>query len=66
MRLRRLVIGSRGCARRRTAWADSNMGHAYGADEGCNETVVLGACFSAEDGLMDSVLNLHGQSGAFG
>jgi hypothetical protein len=42
------------------------MGLAYVAGEGCNKTVVLGACSSAEDGLMDSLLDLHGRSGAFG
>jgi hypothetical protein len=47
-------------------YVDSNMGLAYVAGEGCNKTVVLGACSSAEDGLMDSLLDLHGRSGAFG
>ena len=41
------------------------MGHAC-AGEGCNKTVVLGARSGAEGGLMDSLLNLHGQGGAFG
>ena len=41
-------------------YIDSNMGHAYVAAEGCDEAVVLGVCSSAEDGLMDSLLNLHG------
>jgi transcriptional regulator with XRE-family HTH domain len=41
-------------------YLDSNMGHAYVAAEGCDEAVVLGVCSSAEDGLMDSLLNLHG------
>lgn len=41
-------------------YIDSNMGHAYVAGEGCDEAVVLGVCSSAEDGLMDSLLNLHG------
>lgn len=47
-------------------YVDSNRGHAYVAGEGCNETVVLGACSGAEGGLMDSLLNLHGRGGAFG
>jgi len=35
------------------------MGHAYVTGEGCDEAVVLGVCSSAEDGLMNSLLNLH-------
>lgn len=41
-------------------YLDSNMGHAYVAGEGCDEAVVLGVCSSAEDGLMDSLMNLRG------
>jgi transcriptional regulator with XRE-family HTH domain len=41
-------------------YIDSNMGHAYLTGEGCNEAVVLGVCSSSEDGLMDSLMNLHG------
>ncbi|MBC9032262.1 helix-turn-helix transcriptional regulator [Sphingomonas sp. JC676] len=41
-------------------YIDSNMGHAYLTAEGCDEAVVLGVCSSAEDGLMDSLMNLHG------
>lgn len=41
-------------------YIDSNMGHAYVTAEGCDEAVVLGVCSSAEDGLMDSLMNLHG------
>lgn len=41
-------------------YLDSNMGHAYVTGEGCDEAVVLGVCSSAEDGLMDSLMNLHG------
>jgi len=40
-------------------YIDSNMGHAYVTGEGCDEAVVLGVCSSAEDGLMNSLLNLH-------
>jgi transcriptional regulator with XRE-family HTH domain len=43
-------------------YIDSNMGHAYVAGEGCDEAVVLGVCSSSEDSLMDSLLNLHGES----
>jgi len=41
-------------------YIDSNMGHAYVTAEGCEEAIVLGVCSSAEDGLLDSLLNLHG------
>ena len=41
-------------------YIDSNMGHAYLTGDGCDEAVVLGVCSSAEDGLMDSLMNLHG------
>jgi transcriptional regulator with XRE-family HTH domain len=41
-------------------YIDSNMGHAYVTAEGCDEAVVLGVCSSAEDGLMDTLMDLHG------
>ncbi len=41
-------------------YIDSNMGHAYVAAEGCNEASVLGVCSSAEEGLMESLMELHG------
>ena len=41
-------------------YIDSNMGHGYVTAQGCDEAVILGVCSSAEDGLMDSLLNLHG------
>jgi len=41
-------------------YIDSNMGHAYLAAEGCNEATVLGVCSSADDGLLDSLMSLHG------
>ncbi|MEP9358349.1 XRE family transcriptional regulator [Sphingomonas sp. KR3-1] len=41
-------------------YIDSNMGHGYVTGDGCDEAVILGVCSSAEDGLMDSLLNLHG------
>jgi transcriptional regulator with XRE-family HTH domain len=40
-------------------YIDSNMGHAYLAGEGCTEAVVISVCSSAEESLMDSLLNLH-------
>jgi hypothetical protein len=36
------------------------MGHAYVAAEGCDEATVLGVCSSAEEGLMESLMELHG------
>lgn len=41
-------------------YLDSNMGHAYVAAEGCEEATVLGLCSSAEEGLMQSLMELHG------
>jgi transcriptional regulator with XRE-family HTH domain len=41
-------------------YIDSNMGHAYLAADGCNEATVLGVCSSADDGLLDSLMSLHG------
>ncbi len=43
-----------------SVYIDSNMGHAYLAGEGCREAVVLCACSSVEESLMESLLNLHG------
>ncbi len=37
------------------------MGHAYLTAKDCDEAVVLGVCSSAEDGLMDSLMDLHGE-----
>lgn len=42
-------------------YIDSDMGHAYVAGKDCEEAIVLGLCSSAEDGLMDSLMNLHGE-----
>jgi hypothetical protein len=36
------------------------MGHAYVAADGCEEATVLGVCSSADEGLMESLLGLHG------
>ena len=41
-------------------YLDSTMGHAYIAAEGHEEATVLGVCSSADNGLMDSLMNLRG------
>lgn len=41
-------------------YLDSSMGHAYVVAEECEEALVLGVCSSADDGLMDSLMSLHG------
>lgn len=43
-------------------YIDSNMGHAYVVAEGFDEALLLGICSSADEGLMDSLLNLHPES----
>ena len=43
-------------------YIDSNMGHAYVAAEGCEEATVLGICSSADDDLMESLLEMHGDT----
>jgi transcriptional regulator with XRE-family HTH domain len=45
-------------------YIDSNMGHAYVAAEGCEEATVLGVCSSADEGLMESLMELHGDEDA--
>jgi transcriptional regulator with XRE-family HTH domain len=40
-------------------YIDSNMGHAYIADEGCDEALVLGVCSSADESLMSSLMTMH-------
>ena len=40
-------------------YIDSNMGHAYIADEDCEEALVLGVCSSADEGLMSSLMTIH-------
>lgn len=45
-------------------YIDSTMGHAYLVDDGCDEALVLGVCSSAEEGLMDSLMSLHGEVAA--
>ena len=41
-------------------YIDSKMEHAYVAAEGCEEAIVLGVCSSADEGLMESLMELHG------
>ncbi|WP_114952059.1 helix-turn-helix domain-containing protein [Sphingosinicella terrae] len=41
-------------------YIDSQMGHAYVVAEGCEEATVLGVCSSADEGLMSSLMSLHG------
>ena len=45
-------------------YIDSSMGHAYVVAEGCEEALVLGVCSSADEGLMDSLMSLHGDAAA--
>jgi transcriptional regulator with XRE-family HTH domain len=47
-----------------TIYIDSSMGHAYVVAEGCEEALVLGVCSSADEGLMDSLMSLHGDAAA--
>jgi len=42
-------------------YLDSNMGHAYVTAEGCDEAVVLGMCSSPDEGLIHSLMSLHGE-----
>jgi transcriptional regulator with XRE-family HTH domain len=44
-------------------YVDSNMGHAYVAQE-CDEATVLAVCSSADESLMESLLSLHGSGPA--
>ena len=41
-------------------YIDSNMGHAYIATAECDEALVLGVCSSADEGLMSSLMSMHG------
>src|SRR3954447_4384303 len=45
-------------------YIDSNMGHAYIADEGCDEALLLGMCSSADESLMSSLMTIHQPSPA--
>jgi transcriptional regulator with XRE-family HTH domain len=42
-----------------SVYIDSNMGHAYVTAEGCAEATVLGMCSSAEERLMESLMQLR-------
>lgn len=42
-------------------YIDSAMGHAYLAGENCDEAVAIAVMSSAEDDLMSSLINLHGE-----
>src|SRR5882762_7900769 len=44
-------------------YVDSNMGHAYVA-EGCDEATVLAVCSSSDEGLIESLMSLHGSDTA--
>lgn len=49
-----------------SVYIDSNMGHAYLAAPGCEEALLLGVCSSADEQLLESLLNLHGDPPAAG
>src|ERR1700728_864609 len=42
-------------------YIDSTMGHAYVTAENWDEATVLGVCSSPDEGLMDSLMSLHGE-----
>jgi transcriptional regulator with XRE-family HTH domain len=42
-----------------SVYIDSNMGHAYIAADGCDEALLLGVCSSADEQLMESLMNIH-------
>lgn len=43
-----------------SVYIDSNMGHAYVVAEGGEQATLLGICSSADEQLLESLLNLHG------
>ena len=45
-------------------YIDSSMGHAYVVADGCEEALVLGVCSSGDEGLMTSLMSLHGEIAA--
>ncbi|WP_420242460.1 helix-turn-helix domain-containing protein [Roseiterribacter gracilis] len=51
-------------SRGESIYIDSNMGHAYVCADGCDQAVMLGVCSSAEEGLMESLLTMHGDEAA--
>ncbi|WP_261997468.1 helix-turn-helix domain-containing protein [Stenotrophomonas sp. Ste96] len=44
-------------------YIDSQMGHAYIVDTGCEEAVLLAVCAGADEDLMESLITLHEQEG---
>lgn len=44
-------------------YIDSQMGHTYIVDTGCEEAVLLAVCASADEDLMESLITLHEQEG---
>ncbi len=44
-----------------SVYIDSNMGHAYLAGEDCDEATVVCACSSADEALMESLIQLFGE-----
>ena len=42
-------------------YIDSQMGHAYIVDSGCEEATILGVCAAGDTDLMESLINLHDQ-----
>lgn len=45
-------------------YIDSTMGHAYVVAPGHDEALVFGVCSSENEGLMDSLMSLHGEVAA--
>lgn len=45
---------------------DSTTGHAYVTADGCEEALLLGVFSSADEGLMDSLMNPHPDRDAAG
>ena len=45
-------------------YIDSQMGHAYIVDTGCEEAVLLAVCASADEDLMESLITLHEHEGS--
>jgi transcriptional regulator with XRE-family HTH domain len=43
-----------------SVYLDSSMGHAYVAAKGCKEALVLGVCSSADEELMETLRERHG------
>ncbi|MCW6026490.1 helix-turn-helix domain-containing protein [Stenotrophomonas sp. SRS1] len=45
-------------------YIDSQMGHGYIVDTGCEEAVLLAVCASADEDLMESLITLHEHEGS--